>query len=219
MEPSVVEICLHIEEALHANVWLFPDFCFILKRFQADECKCNGWKTPIPPAKSPRVEVSQPLASFTDPCRSCTHVLGMEWRFIYPSWDCMLWFVVTCFVNMHIQCFFCFQNDDTFFRALCVSIIDLVALVHWSVIKFLTKEIKLLGAFISLCPVYISSLPTSNSGACSCVGKGGSQRWTQMCWSGGLWTGVCYDNGRLSHPIPCFGPYVCVCVYSHNIQK
>ncbi|KAJ9586226.1 hypothetical protein L9F63_020135, partial [Diploptera punctata] len=42
---------------------------------QAEECKCNGWKTPIPPAKSPRVDVSQPLASFTDPCRSCTHVL------------------------------------------------------------------------------------------------------------------------------------------------
>nr|CAD7441630.1 unnamed protein product [Timema bartmani] len=36
---------------------------------QAAECKCNGWKAPVPPAKS------QPLATFVDPCRSCSHTL------------------------------------------------------------------------------------------------------------------------------------------------
>ncbi|PSN51157.1 Histone acetyltransferase KAT2A [Blattella germanica] len=51
---------------------------------QADECKCNGWKTPIPPAKSPRVDVSQPLASFTDPCRSCNHVLESHVSHLAP---------------------------------------------------------------------------------------------------------------------------------------
>lgn len=45
--------------------------------FQAEDCKCNGWKTPVPPAKS-RVDAAQPSASFTDPCRSCTHVLGTK---------------------------------------------------------------------------------------------------------------------------------------------
>lgn len=92
MKPSTVGPCLHIQMELFANIWLFLDFYFVLEHFQADECKCNGWKTPIPPAKSPRVDVSQPLASFTDPCRSCTHVLGMECTFIaiYLSLNCML---------------------------------------------------------------------------------------------------------------------------------
>ncbi|XP_041363170.1 histone acetyltransferase KAT2A-like [Gigantopelta aegis] len=39
-------------------------------------CKCNGWKNPNPPPAPPRVDVSQPLASLTDPCRSCSHALG-----------------------------------------------------------------------------------------------------------------------------------------------
>ncbi|XP_034238428.1 histone acetyltransferase KAT2A isoform X1 [Thrips palmi] len=42
---------------------------------QADTCKCNGWKAPTPLARSPRADASQPLANFTDPCRSCTHDL------------------------------------------------------------------------------------------------------------------------------------------------
>nr|CAD7194017.1 unnamed protein product [Timema douglasi] len=41
---------------------------------QAAECKCNGWKAPVPPAKS------QPLATFVDPCRSCTHTLEVSRR-------------------------------------------------------------------------------------------------------------------------------------------
>lgn len=41
-----------------------------------DGCKCNGWKNPNAPANPPRLDVSQPLASLTDPCRSCNHVLG-----------------------------------------------------------------------------------------------------------------------------------------------
>lgn len=41
-----------------------------------DGCKCNGWKNPNPPPNPPRLDVSQPLASLTDPCRSCNHVLG-----------------------------------------------------------------------------------------------------------------------------------------------
>ncbi|XP_069673616.1 histone acetyltransferase KAT2A [Periplaneta americana] len=51
---------------------------------QADDCKCNGWKTPTPPAKSPRVDVSQPLASFTDPCRSCSHELELHVSHLAP---------------------------------------------------------------------------------------------------------------------------------------
>ncbi|XP_076348623.1 gcn5 acetyltransferase isoform X2 [Tachypleus tridentatus] len=41
-----------------------------------DGCKCNGWKNPNPPPNPPRLDVSQPLASLNDPCRSCGHVLG-----------------------------------------------------------------------------------------------------------------------------------------------
>ncbi|KAE8747322.1 hypothetical protein FOCC_FOCC005965 [Frankliniella occidentalis] len=42
---------------------------------QGDSCKCNGWKAPTPPARSPRADSTQPLANFTDPCRCCTHDL------------------------------------------------------------------------------------------------------------------------------------------------
>ncbi|CAB3232174.1 unnamed protein product [Arctia plantaginis] len=44
---------------------------------QTPECTCNGWKTPSPQhaAKAnPRAD-NQPLASFSDPCRNCNHVL------------------------------------------------------------------------------------------------------------------------------------------------
>lgn len=41
-----------------------------------DSCKCNGWKNPNPPPTPARVDASQPLASLTDPCRSCNHTLG-----------------------------------------------------------------------------------------------------------------------------------------------
>ncbi|KAK3578779.1 hypothetical protein CHS0354_035688 [Potamilus streckersoni] len=43
---------------------------------KSDACKCNGWKNPNPPPTPPRVDVSQPLANLTDPCRSCGHALG-----------------------------------------------------------------------------------------------------------------------------------------------
>ncbi|XP_076105543.1 histone acetyltransferase KAT2A-like [Mytilus galloprovincialis] len=43
---------------------------------KSESCKCNGWKNPNPPPTPPRVDVSQPLASLTDPCRSCGHTLG-----------------------------------------------------------------------------------------------------------------------------------------------
>lgn len=52
---------------LHKN-----KICFI----QTENCKCNGWKNPNPPPTPPRVDVSQPLANLTDPCRSCNHTLS-----------------------------------------------------------------------------------------------------------------------------------------------
>ncbi|KAK2570133.1 Histone acetyltransferase KAT2A [Acropora cervicornis] len=41
-----------------------------------DSCKCNGWKNPNPPPAPAKVDLSQPLANLTDPCRSCSHTLG-----------------------------------------------------------------------------------------------------------------------------------------------
>nr|XP_018908227.1 PREDICTED: histone acetyltransferase KAT2A [Bemisia tabaci]XP_018908228.1 PREDICTED: histone acetyltransferase KAT2A [Bemisia tabaci] len=43
---------------------------------QSDGCKCTGWKAPLSPNKSPRVDVATQLANFPDPCRNCTHILG-----------------------------------------------------------------------------------------------------------------------------------------------
>nr|XP_011432298.2 histone acetyltransferase KAT2A [Crassostrea gigas] len=43
---------------------------------KTENCKCNGWKNPNPPPTPPRVDVSQPLANLTDPCRSCNHTLS-----------------------------------------------------------------------------------------------------------------------------------------------
>ncbi|KAK7112571.1 histone acetyltransferase KAT2B-like [Littorina saxatilis] len=43
---------------------------------KTEGCTCNGWKNPNPPPNPPRMDVSQPLANLTDPCRSCAHSLG-----------------------------------------------------------------------------------------------------------------------------------------------
>ncbi|XP_069959700.1 histone acetyltransferase KAT2A isoform X1 [Cherax quadricarinatus] len=44
---------------------------------RADEnCRCNGWKNPTPPAHPARPDTPQPAAPPSQPCRSCTHTLG-----------------------------------------------------------------------------------------------------------------------------------------------
>ncbi|XP_046671365.1 histone acetyltransferase KAT2A [Homalodisca vitripennis] len=43
---------------------------------QMEDCKCSGWKAPAPPPKNTKVDVTQPLANFSDPCHNCTHVLA-----------------------------------------------------------------------------------------------------------------------------------------------
>ncbi|KAE8574703.1 hypothetical protein XENTR_v10003542 [Xenopus tropicalis] len=40
-----------------------------------DLCKCNGWKNPNPQT-APRMDLQQPAASLTEPCRSCGHALA-----------------------------------------------------------------------------------------------------------------------------------------------
>ncbi|XP_054270725.1 histone acetyltransferase KAT2A [Macrosteles quadrilineatus] len=45
---------------------------------QTDGCKCGGWKAPAPPPKNSKVDVTQPLANFNDPCTNCTHILGQH---------------------------------------------------------------------------------------------------------------------------------------------
>ncbi|XP_038218965.1 histone acetyltransferase KAT2A isoform X1 [Zerene cesonia] len=44
---------------------------------QTPECNCNGWKTPVAQQTArPNTRTdNQPLASFTDPCRNCNHIL------------------------------------------------------------------------------------------------------------------------------------------------
>ncbi|XP_026318104.1 histone acetyltransferase KAT2A isoform X2 [Hyposmocoma kahamanoa] len=44
---------------------------------QTPECTCNGWKTPVPQqaSKGNARADNQPLASFSDPCRNCNHIL------------------------------------------------------------------------------------------------------------------------------------------------
>ncbi|CAH2087898.1 unnamed protein product [Euphydryas editha] len=44
---------------------------------QSPECNCNGWKTPLPQqsGKTNARSDNQPLASFTDVCRNCNHIL------------------------------------------------------------------------------------------------------------------------------------------------
>ncbi|XP_015115187.1 histone acetyltransferase KAT2A [Diachasma alloeum] len=41
---------------------------------QVEDCKCNGWKNSQQVVKSPKSDL-QPIANFSDPCRSCTHTL------------------------------------------------------------------------------------------------------------------------------------------------
>ncbi|XP_066443709.1 histone acetyltransferase KAT2A isoform X2 [Eleutherodactylus coqui] len=40
-----------------------------------DVCKCNGWKNPNPQT-APRMDLQQPAASLSEPCRSCGHSLA-----------------------------------------------------------------------------------------------------------------------------------------------
>ncbi|OCT61997.1 hypothetical protein XELAEV_18043081mg [Xenopus laevis] len=40
-----------------------------------DLCKCNGWKNPNPQT-APRMDLQQPAANLTEPCRSCAHALA-----------------------------------------------------------------------------------------------------------------------------------------------
>ncbi|NWX93705.1 KAT2A acetyltransferase, partial [Nothoprocta pentlandii] len=40
-----------------------------------DACKCNGWKNPNPPT-APRMDLQQPVANLSEPCRSCGHALA-----------------------------------------------------------------------------------------------------------------------------------------------
>ncbi|XP_071579451.1 histone acetyltransferase KAT2A-like isoform X2 [Temnothorax nylanderi] len=42
---------------------------------QAKECKCTGWKNAQPIIRSPKGEIQQPLITFSDPCKLCTHSL------------------------------------------------------------------------------------------------------------------------------------------------
>ncbi|XP_072179087.1 histone acetyltransferase KAT2A-like [Diadema setosum] len=44
-----------------------------------DSCKCNGWKNPNPPptpTQPSRLDIATPLASRSDPCKSCGHQLA-----------------------------------------------------------------------------------------------------------------------------------------------
>ncbi|XP_011870976.1 PREDICTED: histone acetyltransferase KAT2A-like [Vollenhovia emeryi] len=42
---------------------------------QAEECKCINWKNAQPPIRSPKGEIQQPVITFSDPCKTCTHSL------------------------------------------------------------------------------------------------------------------------------------------------
>ncbi|XP_049945596.1 histone acetyltransferase KAT2A [Schistocerca serialis cubense] len=51
---------------------------------QGEDCKCNGWKTASPASKNLRVDAPQPLANFSDPCRSCSHALETHVSHLQP---------------------------------------------------------------------------------------------------------------------------------------
>ena len=75
-EKTFLVNCLGKVES-ESNVKLAISCIYFLTLFQAeDSCKCNGWKNPNPPPTPTRVDLSQPLANQTDPCRSCGHTLG-----------------------------------------------------------------------------------------------------------------------------------------------
>ncbi len=88
MEPPFVDFTLYYNnefwkqlsdqfitsEIYSTNFYLVITIVFM--SFQTEACKCNGWKNPNPPPTPARADVSQPLASLTDPCRSCNHTLG-----------------------------------------------------------------------------------------------------------------------------------------------
>ena len=40
-------------------------------------CKCNGWKSQNPPPTPPRTDQQSNAVNLQDPCRSCSHTLGM----------------------------------------------------------------------------------------------------------------------------------------------
>ncbi|KAG5325437.1 KAT2A acetyltransferase, partial [Pseudoatta argentina] len=42
---------------------------------QTQDCKCTGWKNAQSIIKSPKVEIQQPLISFSDSCKMCIHPL------------------------------------------------------------------------------------------------------------------------------------------------
>lgn len=56
---------------------------------QVAECKCNGWKNTQTVTKSPKNE-AQPLATFSDPCRSCSHILENHISHLLPQSDEMI---------------------------------------------------------------------------------------------------------------------------------
>ena len=52
--------------------------------FQAEEsCKCDGWRDPNPPPTPSRLDLFQPLANLTDPCRRCSHTLGAHFSHLH----------------------------------------------------------------------------------------------------------------------------------------
>lgn len=186
--------------------------------FQADDCKCNGWKTPIPPAKSPRVDVSQPLASFTDPCRSCTHVLGMEcnmWEASSVIYLSMKLHAVTCLISALIKCQF---TDSNVFRVMAHPLQLYVCQCHgfgntWTLISVcISHKRKQTLENIHGC---MATVNTESSFTCykiifCCLqfkrGKSPSEMTKSLCafcsfwW---LWLSVGCNDGTLSHQSCC----------------
>lgn len=88
-EPAARSNSVHRIQLRKKQVFHWPHSKKLLKlaiysACQTDTCKCNGWKAPNPPARSPRAEATQPLANFTDPCRSCSHDLRSHVTHLEP---------------------------------------------------------------------------------------------------------------------------------------
>ncbi|XP_059487013.1 histone acetyltransferase KAT2A [Neocloeon triangulifer] len=62
----------------------------IYSHCQADDCKCNGWKTPQPKSPQNKDESVQQLANFQDPCRHCKHTLQFHVKHLEPLGDSVL---------------------------------------------------------------------------------------------------------------------------------